>query len=188
MNCIPAQHNARAQGKLKYLRVKAGNKIIITYKLFGIMKEHYFFQRSTFLSGVLLAVAFLFAAPLSAQTPRISIQGTLKASSGATVADGNYNVIFHLYNQEAGGTPLWSDTTSVEVIGGIYNYYLGSNKALDPAHFVSTLYLGVKIGNYELVPRTELSYAPYAFSVTAAQTVVCSGAVGDVKYSILNPV
>jgi len=55
------------------------------------------------------------------------------------------------------------------------------------ADFDSTIYLGVVVNNYELIPRTELSYSPYALSVAFAQTVVCSGAVGDVKYSILNP-
>ncbi len=75
----------------------------------------------------------------------------------------------------------------MDVIGSIYSHYLGSVTPLDAADFDSTLYLGVVVGNFELTPRTELSYSPYAFSVAVAQTVVCSGAVGDVKYSILNP-
>ena len=151
------------------------------------MKNQSILHNSALLSIALMALAFLFAAPLHAQSPRISVQGTLKSSSGATVDDGNYDVVFNLYNQETGGTALWSDPATVEVVGGVYNYYLGSNTPLVAAHFDSTLYLGVKIGNYELVPRTEFSYAPYAFSVAVAQKVVCSGAVGDVKYSILEP-
>lgn len=53
--------------------------------------------------------------------------------------------------------------------------------------------MGVRIGTFELTPRTELTYAPYTFSANTAQfaleaaKVTCSGAVGDVKYSILNP-
>ncbi|MCB9331552.1 MAG: hypothetical protein H6574_10745 [Lewinellaceae bacterium] len=126
--------------------------------------------------------------PLQAQNdPKISVQGTLKTANGVTVADGNYDVTFNLYNVQTGGTALWSESAAVEVVGGIYSHYLGSSTPLNPADFGSTLYLGVKVGSYELVPRTELSYAPYAFSVAAAQTVVCSGAVGDIKYSILDP-
>lgn len=136
-----------------------------------------------------LVVACFISLGLFAQTndPRISVQGTLKNASGATVADGNYDVTFLLYNVKTGGTALWSENATVEVVGGIYSHYLGSSTPLKPADFANTLYLGVKVGNYELVPRTELSYAPYAFSVAAAQTVLCSGAVGDIKYSILNP-
>ena len=66
-------------------------------------------------------------------------------------------------------------------------------------------FLGVTVQGTELSPRTELTYAPYAIGVanavsaTTAQTaltaikadtakvVLCSGAVGDIKYSILNP-
>ncbi len=151
----------------------------------------HFFSLST---GLLLALACLFAVPLQAQNnPKISVQGTLKTANGVTVADGSYDVTFNLYNVTSGGTALWSEDASVEVVGGIYSHYLGTSTPLKPADFAGTLYLGVKVGNYELVPRTELSYAPYAFSVANAQSalsaneVVCSGAVGDVKYSILNP-
>jgi hypothetical protein len=62
---------------------------------------------------------------------------------------------------------------------------LGSVTPLNPANFGNVLYLGLKVGNYELNPRTKLTYAPYTF---ASATVVCSGAVGDVKYSVLDPV
>lgn len=131
--------------------------------------------------------ACAFTVQLHAQTPKISIQGTLKSANGASVADGTYDVTFKLYTVETGGTAVWEEDAMVEVIGGIYSHYLGSVTALNPANFVSTLYLGVKVGSYELVPRSELAYSPYAFSVSNAQKVVCSGAVGDVKYSILNP-
>lgn len=48
-------------------------------------------------------------------------------------------------------------------------------------------FVGVTVQGIELSPRTELTYAPYSFGTNKAQEVVCSGAVGDVKYSILNP-
>ncbi len=138
---------------------------------------------------VIVALAFAFSIQLHAQagTPKISIQGTLKTANGASVVDGSYAVTFKLYTIPIGGAAIWSEDTIVEVIGGIYSHYLGSVTPLNPANFATALYLGVKIGAYELVPRSELAYSPYAVSVGSAQTVVCSGAVGDVKYSILNP-
>lgn len=145
--------------------------------------SNYFFSRLVI--GFLLVLGFTLH--LQAQNPRISIQGTLKSANGTSVSDGIYNVTFKLYRNEMGGTALWQETASVDVIGSIYSHYLGSVTPLDAADFDSTLYLGVVVGNFELTPRTELSYSPYAFSVAVAQTVVCSGAVGDVKYSILNP-
>lgn len=138
--------------------------------------------------GLPLVLVCAFAAALSAQgNPKISIQGTLKAANGTSVADGQYPVRFNLYTTPTGGTPVWFEDTIVDVIGSIYSHYLGSVTPLNPANFASTLYLGVKVGSYELVPRSELAYAPYSFSVAVAQKVLCSGAVGDVKYSILSP-
>jgi len=137
--------------------------------------------------ALVLALACVFTVQLHAQNPKISIQGTLKTATGTSVPDGPQAVTFRLYTQDMGGTHLWEEAATVDVIGGIYSHYLGSVTMLNPAHFANTLYLGVRIGSYELTPRTELSYAPYALSVAFSQQVVCSGAVGDVKYSILNP-
>lgn len=130
---------------------------------------------------------FVFTLQLSAQNPKISIQGTLKTATGASVPDGPQVVKFRLYTQDMGGTHLWEEEATVDVIGGIYSHYLGSVTPLNVANFANTLWLGVRVGSYELTPRSELSYAPYAMSVAFAQKVVCSGAVGDVKYSILPP-
>ncbi|MFN0015786.1 MAG: hypothetical protein ACKVU2_14680 [Saprospiraceae bacterium] len=89
---------------------------------------------------------------LSAQNnPKISVQGTLKAANGTTVADGTYAVTFNLYDVPIGGTVLWFENASVEVLGGIYTHYLCTNKPLVSADFAKPLSLGVKVNNYELV-------------------------------------
>lgn len=135
---------------------------------------------------VLLA-SFTASAQLA---PKINLPGTLKDADGAAVADGNYTVEFKLYNQQNGGTSLWSETATVSTKGGLYNHLLGSITPLSAEIFDVTLFLGVKIGTYEMEPRTELTYAPYTFASSTAlfaNKVVCSGAIGDIKYSILNP-
>ncbi len=137
-----------------------------------------------------LSLTFLsfFAGPFAfgqTSNPKISIQGTLKKASGEPVDDGYYRVTFKLYNDLTAGSVVWQETSdSVEVNGGIYSHSLGSVTALTTAAFMTTAYLGVKVGSYEMTPRTEITYAPYAFAVYSA---ICSGAVGDVKFSILNP-
>jgi hypothetical protein len=147
-------------------------------------------KRMKNLSTILLMVCMgaLCALQLHGQeAPTISVQGTLKDASGASVADGTYSVTFRLFNQETGGNPVWQEVATVEVVGGIYSHYLGSVTPLNAANFASTLYMGLKVGSYELNPRTRMTYAPYTFSSNTAQKVLCSGAVGDVKYSVLNP-
>jgi hypothetical protein len=141
------------------------------------------FKKSLF-TFIFFAIAITLT---QAQSEKISIQGTLKNANGTSVDDGSYSVTFKLYDDPTAGNVVWTEVATVEVAGGIYSHNLGSVTALSPSTFATTLYLGVKVGAYELTPRTELTYAPYALSVGFAQKVVCSGAVGDVKYSILNP-
>lgn len=125
--------------------------------------------------------------------PRISIQGQLKDATGALVADGTYTIEFRLYDNLVGGSLAsanWTETATVEVVGGVYSHYLGSVTPLVATVFDQTQFLGVKIGASELKPRTELTYAPYTFAsntTLSADVVRCSGAVGDIKYSMYNP-
>lgn len=122
-------------------------------------------------------------------TPKISMQGTLTDAAGRSVPDGKYNVTFRLYTTLEGGTAFWQETVQVTVDDAIYSHYLGSVVPLQAIFFVNKLYLGIQLPDGdEISPRTALTYAPYAFSVNTAKTVVCSGALGDVKHSILNPV
>ena len=84
---------------------------------------------------------------------------------------------------------LWACSTLKRVNSGRYSdFALFSQQRwrdfVVPAIFGQTLYLGVNIWSIELSPRIELTYAPYTF---ASKTVTCSGALGDIKYSIFNP-
>jgi hypothetical protein len=128
-------------------------------------------------------------ASLHGQTnnPTINIQGILKNTSDKTVDDGEYTVTFKLYPARTGSASIWQEQATVNVVGGIYSHNLGSVMPLDAMAFATTVYLGVRLNGYELSPLTELTYAPYVFTVNTAQTVYCSGALGDIKYSILNP-
>ena len=142
-----------------------------------------------FTAQILLAFAFTcaFAVQLHAQGPKISIQGTLQTANGASVPDGAQPVTFKLYDVETAGTALWQENATVEVIGGIYSHYLGSVTPLIPANFATTLYSGLQIDSYAMGASSELAYSRYVFSEAVSKKVVCSGAVGYIKYSILNP-
>ncbi|MFY7908385.1 MAG: hypothetical protein ACOVO2_02475, partial [Emticicia sp.] len=123
------------------------------------------------------------------QTKKISLQGFLKDANGKAVADGQQSIIFKLYTSPTGGTAAWTDTQNINVFGGVYSTHLGSTtNPLDNLDWGrETYYVGVTVQGTELVPRTELTFAPYSLGSPKAQEVVCSGAVGDIKHSILNP-
>lgn len=124
-----------------------------------------------------------------AQNKKISFQGFLKDNQGKAVSNGNYSMVFSLYDVNTNGTALWTETIpTVSVVDGIYAVQLGATTSLTTLLWDKPYFMGINInGNGELVPRTELTYSPYAFSVERALTVACSGDIGDIKYSILNP-
>ncbi|PWK29077.1 hypothetical protein LV89_00631 [Arcicella aurantiaca] len=149
--------------------------------------KHFFTLNLSVLVGVLILLSF---SNISAQqTKKISLQGFLKDRNGKAVADGDREVIFKLYKTENGGTADWSETQTINIFGGVYSTALGSNaNPLDGLDWGnSTYYVGVIVQGTELLPRTELTFAPYSLGSPKAQEVVCSGAVGDIKYSILAP-
>ena len=122
------------------------------------------------------------------QTKKISLQGFLKDANGKAVQDGSQDLIFKLYKALTGGTADWTETQALNIIGGVYSTHLGKTESLENLNWgANTYYVGVTVQGIELTPRTELTFAPYSLGSPKAQEVVCSGAVGDVKYSILNP-
>lgn len=146
------------------------------------------FTFSKFLPLVLVLSVFFTFEVSAQQTKKISLQGFLKDANGKAVADGQQNITFKLYTQEAGGTAEWTEDQTINVFGGVYSTHLGKTIPLDNLNWgAATYYVGVTVQGTELVPRTELTFAPYSLGSPKAQEVVCSGAVGDIKHSILNP-
>ncbi|MCE2822765.1 MAG: hypothetical protein LW693_10120 [Saprospiraceae bacterium] len=159
-----------------------------------------FLFRSLIIPGFLLFQTQAFGQVV----PKISFQGVLKTASGEPVPDGEYTFTFSFWKSlsstanadkllKIGATNFdipdnqWAETVELGVAGGIYSHNLGSVTPLNPKNFEGPVYLNIKVGGKDILPRTEFTYAPFSFSVAKAQKVVCSGAVGDIKYSILPP-
>ena len=146
-------------------------------------------QKFTFIRLITTSFALVLALSVQAQqAKKISLQGFLKDANGKAVADGQQAITFKLYTQEAGGTAAWTEDQTINVFGGVYSTHLGKTVPIENLNWgANTYYVGVTVQGTELVPRTELTFAPYSLGSPKAQEVVCSGAVGDIKHSILNP-
>ncbi len=125
-----------------------------------------------------IGVFLIAASPLLADAPNvINYQGRLTTASGEPVPNANYSMIFTIY--DALGAPLWtSGPQTVHVTDGLFTYLLGSTVAFPEGLFVGTgevtRYLGIKVdSDAEIVPRTQLSSAPFA--------VVAGSVSGDVE-------
>ena len=131
-------------------------------------------------------IAFVGTSNAQISNPKISIQGILREASGVAVEDGEYDLLFRIYEDidAAVSTALYEELhEGVTVANGIYSVHLGTYISMGFLPFDKNYYVGVQVGSTELKPRIELTHSPYSM---AARSVSCSGAVGDVKYSILD--
>ena len=124
-----------------------------------------------FLGLMVLVIPEASAAPgINKQIP---YQGTLKTSSGIKVTDGDYDMVFKIYNASTNGTTLWTGThtaangNAVTVTDGVFSVLLGSGtgNAMSLDFNDDTYYLGVKIGSdSEMTPRKRVGASGYAFN------------------------
>jgi hypothetical protein len=124
--------------------------------------------------GVFLLLTALPAAIHAGIPQAINYQGYLTDAQGVPVK-GTVEMVFSIYNVAAGGSPLWTETQSVEVTEGVYNVILGAKASFhkSPALiFDVPYYLGVKVGeDLEMTPRMALTSVGYAFRAQWVEAV-----------------
>ena len=117
--------------------------------------------------SISLSSILSFAASVSAGVPQmINYQGVLTDPSGCPVADGDYTMIFRIYDTPTDGNLLWDEThDAVTVTQGNFNVLLGSTDSIPGSIFLSdSLWLAVKVGNdIEMTPRQRIASVGYAF-------------------------
>ena len=111
---------------------------------------------------VLIAVVTLFTTAYGQQHPVLTFQSFLMDSTGHAAPDGNYTVIFRLYDDPTAGTLRWEETQMVSVDHGLYDVFFGEisplNIPLDRDYWLS-----VEIdGQGEMSPRLRVGYALYS--------------------------
>jgi hypothetical protein len=145
------------------------------------MKKHILF----ILTGVLLGTvisgflglkgsdAWGRAAAPAAPSLRLHYQGRLlNPANGQPRADGAYPMNFSLYTQPTGGSPLWTESKTVTVSGGIFSTLLGDTTPLNAADFDQDLWLGITVSpDPQMTPRQPLAYVPYAIYANDADTL-----------------
>ncbi len=102
-----------------------------------------------------LAAGSLQAAPIGTA---FTYQGALK--DGGFPADGTFNFIFRLYDDETAGSQVGSDVTlnGVTVSGGLFTVELDFGAVFDGPE----LWLEIEVSGTVLAPRQNLTPTPYA--------------------------
>lgn len=140
---------------------------------------------------LLCSAGTVLARPAADSTPRLGVMGAtgtvspllnyqarlVDPGSGQPVADGNYSMTFKLYSAASGGLPLWTETKSVPVTGGLFSTSLGDSTALESSLFNGqALWLGVRVGaDAEATPRQQLLPVAYALSLVPGAVVRDTG-------------
>lgn len=94
----------------------------------------------------------------------VGYQGRLAGPAGAVPADGDYNLVFSIYDGATASAPLWTEPQTLAVIGGLYHARLGAVVDLpDEVFSGGDRWLGVKVGaDPEMTPRSLIHGAAYA--------------------------
>lgn len=148
------------------------------------------------MTGIFLLLSFsaslffvcLVAQPAAAvQTVphKVNFQGQLTDTAGATLADGQYNMTFRLYDESTAGTAVWTEVretaSRVTLTDGRFSVQLGDVSSLPPSVFNDqTLYFEVELPTPAtatcdtascavytegpMTPRQPLAASPYAFN------------------------
>jgi len=128
-------------------------------------------KRSLFTLGLVALLTVMAAFPAWAVPGLINYQGKL-TDSGGNPLNGVFSITFHLYNVSSGGSSLWNETQSVQVIDGIYGIELGSVSPFPADLFDSdALYLEVIIGSETLSPRQRFTSTAFSMKAGDAETV-----------------
>ena len=119
------------------------------------------------ITAVLVMLGLALTIPAFAASPDlINYQGRLTDPSDLPLV-GTFNVTFAIWQAPTGGTPDWTESTSISTdADGLFNVLLGSVNPLDESVFAGEdRYLGITVESDPEMPRQRLTAVPYAHRV-----------------------
>jgi hypothetical protein len=107
---------------------------------------------------LITAAVVLLSPGVRAQTVDIPYQGWL--TLGDQPCNGSHSMVFSLYDTATAGTPVWSNTDSVDVSNGAFSVVLPVSEAVVLGY--EDLYLEIGVNGTALVNRQRIYPAMYA--------------------------
>lgn len=138
-----------------------------------------------------------FAQPQAA-SHLITYQGRLTDGDGQPLDDGEYHIVFRIYQEEASSEPLWAEELAVTLNGGMFSAILGTTGTLDDAVFQDGRgWMGITVNEgEELLPRTLMTKVPFAaraawsdrasIAYTASSNSVTSNSIVDGSIQLID--
>ncbi|MCG3128655.1 MAG: hypothetical protein CHACPFDD_03544 [Phycisphaerae bacterium] len=126
-----------------------------------------------------LAVAMLYTAPLllaAYAADRWTYQGALR-QNGEPAPDGLYAMEFAAYDVLSGGSPLATDSQTVQVTDGLFTVPLDFGVATPTVFNGAPRWLEISVEGTPLVPRQELTASPLAIWSSATRGISVDGSL-----------
>jgi len=121
----------------------------------------------TIVAGIAATLAVFSGVAEADMALRLNYQGRLTDANGVPIADGNYNMVFQIYNAESGGSSVWGPEThvNVPVQDGLFSVNLGSSVTLSGINFNQDCWLETTVAGTTYSPRQRLTGVTYALTV-----------------------
>ena len=137
------------------------------------------------ITSILCAVLFLAISSTAGATVSdyIPVGGVLTDLSG-TPLDGDYDLVFALYDGETAATAVWTESyAALSIEDGLFTVYLGAVTPLDFTALIdaSELWLGVTVGTDSEMDRIPLGSVPFAVEAYECQYI------GDLAEADIQP-
>jgi len=133
-----------------------------------------------------ILLIFVFATSLFSQN--LSIQGVARDNSGQSLTDATYGFTFRLYTDDTGGSFVWQETQTLDVLNGVFSAVLGSISDMSNLDFNTQYWLSLEIDNNgEMSPRTKLTLSPYAIMAGLSGTTNVFPQSGNVGIGTTSP-
>jgi hypothetical protein len=129
-----------------------------------------------------LALALLTSTTALAVPMQLNHQGVLYDSVGAPL-EGAHSLAIAIYAEQAGGSPLWTDTLDIQADAGAYSVVLGANTPLEASIFDGTVrYVELAVdGSPALPQRLPITSVPYA--MRAGEAEIAQGLAAPLDWS-----
>jgi hypothetical protein len=113
---------------------------------------------------MLVLILTLAAGTALAAIPKtMSYQGMLRDYDNNIVPDGDYSVVFRIYDVETEGAAIWGEPDTVSVTDGVFSAVMGELYSMEGLPFDKQYWLSIEVESTgELSPRIKLTPAPYA--------------------------
>jgi len=150
----------------------------------------FFVKRSQVWSGAKSAAATMALVLGAVATPAavpnvINYQGRLTDNTPQQQpVNATVTIDFSVWDAATGGSSLWSETQSVQVVSGLFNTLLGSTTPI-PSTVFSTgamRYLEVHVSGETLTPRQRIAATPFAITSASADDAGSLGGVAAADY------